>query len=117
MASGVVGIQDATVVPLISGVSAPAAGQAFAVPPGSREYDVAWDALLAGTITAFTVNIEGSMDAAFTNPVVLGTYTGTTSKGGFITGSLMPFIRANVTALTGGGTALVRAYFRARGGR
>lgn len=117
MASSVIGIQDATVVPLISGKTAPAVGDPFAMPPGSREYDIAWDALLAGAITAFVVNIEGSMDAAFTNPVVLDTYTGTTSKGQFITGKLMPFIRANITSLTGGGNALVRAYFRARGGR
>lgn len=119
MASAVVGLQDATVVTLLNAVAAAGAGPTFAVPPGSRENDLTWDVVVAGGPPAsLQVDLQGSLDAAFTNPIQLDTYNVVANTGRHVVNKAIPFIRANLIAIgAGGGTVTVRLHTRARGGR
>lgn len=57
---------------------------------------------ITGAPTAVNVNIEGSTDPAFGHFEVLAQYANTTNGSISLTGLTMPFIRANLTTLTGG---------------
>lgn len=97
---------------------APLNGQAFAL-PGSAGMDLAWDVIAGGTALAtMQVDIQGSMDAAFTNPFQIDTLNVVGSTGRFVTGKQAPFLRARLVLATGGdgtSTLAVRVYIKKRG--
>lgn len=98
--------------------NAPANGQAFAL-PSSAGFDIFWDVITTGTALAtIQVDLQGSMDAAFTNPIQIDTENTLGNKGQFVTGKQCPFMRARLVAATGGdatSTVAVRVYIKKRG--
>ena len=94
-------------------------GQPFAVPGDTSGRDIFWDLLISGTAPAtLVVNLEGSMDSAFTNPIQLDTYALLVSMGQFVTSAQVPFMRLNIATLTGGDATtriLGRIYLAKRG--
>ena len=105
----------------LPGTSAPAVapGQAFSVPGDNSGYDITWDVVITGTApTTLVVNLEGALDAAFTVPIQIDTNNQTASYGRTVTSKETPFLRLNITTLTGGdGTTRIlgRIYLRKRG--
>lgn len=97
---------------------APLNGTPFAA-PSSAGYDIFWDLLIGGAaLTTLQVDLQGSMDAAFTNPVQIDTYNLLVSTGRFVTGKEAPFLRLRLVLATGGdGTSSVvgRVYLKKRG--
>lgn len=98
--------------------AAPANGTPFAA-PSSAGYDIFWDLIVNGTAPAtLQIDLQGSMDAAFTNPVQIDTYNLLVSTGRFVTGKEAPFLRLRLILATGGdGTTTVigRIYLKKRG--
>lgn len=97
---------------------APFNGTVFAA-PSSAGYDIFWDLAISGTAqSTLQVDLQGSMDAAFTNPVQIDTSNLLVSTGRFVTGKEAPFLRLRVVLGTGGdGTSLVvgRIFLKKRG--
>ncbi len=122
MASTVVGLiwglVQAALNVLNPTANAPVNGQVFAA-PSSAGYDIFWDLNISGTAPAtLQVDLQGSMDAAFSNPVQMDTYNLLVSTGRFVTGKEAPFLRLrNVLATGGDGTTLVvgRIFLKKRG--
>lgn len=122
MASGAValiwGLVQAALNVLNPTASAPVNGTVFAA-PSSAGYDIFWDLAISGTApTTLQVDLQGSMDAAFTNPVQIDTYNLLVSTGRFVSGKEAPFLRLrNVLATGGDGTTLIvgRIFLKKRG--
>jgi hypothetical protein len=74
---------------------------------GERPTRFAVQLVPAGTVSANSTVIEGSLDG--TNAVTLATYTDTTGAVKFIVDAPVRFIRANQGAITGGGNITVLA--------
>ena len=117
MASSVIGLQDATVNTLLAAAAVEGPGAAYAMPPGTSANDVEWDWVMPGPPATVSLNLEGSMDAMFSNPVVLQNVDVVGAGGGAILGIAFPFIRANLVTITGGGSVTVRLVSRRAGGR
>jgi hypothetical protein len=106
MASAIVALLHGVPSPALNVVNpanlAPVNGQAFAV-PGTSGVDVSWDIIAGGTALAtFQADLQGSMDAAFTNPEQLDTTNVVGSFARSITGKQMPFMRIRIVTATGG---------------
>jgi hypothetical protein len=97
---------------------APLNGTVFAAPSGAG-YDIFWDLAISGTaLSTLSVVLQGSMDAAFTNPVQIDSYALVANMGQFVTGKETPFLRLRIVTATGGdGTSLVvgRIFLKKRG--
>lgn len=61
-----------------------------------------FEVAITGAPATLGLNIEGSTDPAFGHFEVLAQYTNVTDGSISLTGLTLPFIRANLTALTGG---------------
>lgn len=122
MASGIVALIWGLVQAALNAVNAtslaPLNGQGFAAPSGAG-YDVFWDLAISGTaLTTLQVDLQGSMDAAFTNPVQMDTYNLLVSTGKFVTGKEAPFVRLKLVLATGGdasSTVVGRLFLKKRG--
>jgi hypothetical protein len=122
MASSVQALLSAVVSQALSVLNAaglaPVNGQVFAI-PGTAGYDITWDVVLAGTaLGTIQVDLQGSMDATFTNPVQLDTYNVVGNTGRHVTNKQMPFLRVRLVTATGGdptSSVIARVYAKKRG--
>lgn len=98
--------------------AAPVNGAVFAVPT-TAGFDITWDAVFAGTaLGAVQVDLQGSLDAAFTNPIQLDTFNVVGSTARHVTSKQVPFLRARLVSAAGGdatSTLVVRVYVKKRG--
>src|SRR5690348_12002503 len=84
------------------------AGVAYSVPESPSRgllQSFGWQTVVAGTFSAISVTLEGSLDG--TNWTVLDTSTKPAGEYRQITGTPVQFIRANVGTFTGGTSVTV----------
>jgi len=98
--------------------NAPVNGTPLAV-PSSAGVDITWDLVFSGTALATVqVDLQGSLDAAFTNPIQLDTVNVVGSTGRHVTNKQVPFLRVRLVSATGGDATsaiVARVYIKKRG--
>lgn len=68
----------------------------------------AFQSVITGTPTSFTLTYQGSLDG--TNWYTLGTTTSTAGEGTFVVDKPAQFVRATLSALTGGTSPTISAF-------
>lgn len=114
----IVGLVSQALNVLNPAANPPVNGQAFAV-PSSAGMDISWDVTASGTALATVqVDLQGSLDATFTNPSQVDTVNVVGSFARSVTGKQWPFLRIRVVAATGGDATsqlVGRLYVKKRG--
>lgn len=114
----IIGVPAPALSVVNAAANAPVNGTPFAVPASAGE-DFTWDVVFAGTaLTTVQVDLQGSLDAAFTNPIQLDTFNVVGSTGRHVTNKQVPFIRVRLVSATGGdasSSVVARVYAKKRG--